>query len=111
MKEKIIAGSMTTALLLTPAAIFAQEPLQDPGANQPGFTQPNNQEVPGATTNNGGGDGFNWWWLLPLIAIPFIIPFIMRNNDEDQRRDRSYSNRDTRPQVSYHDIDKNRRKR
>lgn len=90
-------------LTLSPAMVGAQNPegmmMQDPIYNQPGIT---------GTTGTATEDnrGFDWRWLLPLIAVPFILPFLLKRDNDDTR---SEYRRSGRTQTTYHDIDRKRR--
>lgn len=103
MKSKLyspVIGTMLgLAILATPVGA------QSTDLNNPGVQ--NNQSQPGTNTTTNQAEenqGFDWRWLLPLAAIPIILPFLLRRDRTDEDR---VTNR--RSQVAYHDVDKRRK--
>jgi hypothetical protein len=84
--EIIATGALVLGLLANPLTVGAQNAQDIPGNNQ----VPNVQN-PGVVNDTNEGNSFDWRWLLPLLAIPLVLAFILR--DEDDTVERTHTGR------------------
>src|SRR5688572_27129315 len=110
-KYIMYAPAVVFALLavIMPVGVLAQN-TGTTGDMQYMQSQPGDTQTPGATQSE--NRGFDWRWVLPLVAIPLILPFLMKRDRRDEDRDEDTTGafgQSPRAQATYHDVNRPRK--